>query len=232
MTRLPNRQLWHAIWPGLAVTAVGIAGYAVLLDWVTEQEWLWAADDPILTWFHERRGGVLTDVMVFVSWVFGPVVLPVLVAVGAAVWGWRTRQWFNVAVLVGAMLLAALLAVVLKYAVNRPRPPEELWQEPGGVHMASFPSGHTLCAATLVLVTGFLAWRTERSTRVLVLWGVGSLAVTAVVAFSRLYLGYHFLTDVIAGFFAALMVLGVAVAVVRVWDARDDAMPAPAPAAS
>src|SRR5690606_38922517 len=152
-------------------------------------------------------------VMVFVSWVFGPVVLPVLVAVGAAVWGWRTRQWFNVAVLVGAMLLAALLAVVLKYAVNRPRPPEELWQEPGGVSMASFPSGHTLCAATLVLVTAFLAWRTERSKKVFLWWLVGSLAVAAVVALSRLYLGYHYLTDVTAGFFAALMVLGVAVAV-------------------
>ena len=232
MTRLMNRQLWHAIWPGLVVIVVGIAGYAVLLEWVTDQEWLWAADDPLLEWFAANRTGAITQFMVFVSWVFGPVVLPVLVAVGSAVWGWRTRQWFNVAVLVGSMILAALLSVVLKYAVARPRPPEEFWQEPGGVSMASFPSGHTLCAATLVLVTAFLAWRTERSKKVLLWWAVWSFAVAAVVALSRLYLGYHYITDVTAGFFAALMVLGVAVAVVRVWDKRDDAIPEQAPAAT
>lgn len=226
------RRLWHAVWPGLVITAVGIAGYLVLLDWVTEQEWLWALDDPLVEWFAAHRTEGLTAFMEFVSWVFGAAALPILVAIGGAIWGWRTGQWFNAAVVVGSMALAGLLALALKLAVDRPRPPSEFWQEPDGVHTASFPSGHTLCAATLVLVTGFLAWRTERSVKVLVWWGVGSLALTALVAFSRLYLGYHFLTDVVAGFFAALMVLGVAVAVVRVWDARDDVAPGQTPSAN
>jgi undecaprenyl-diphosphatase len=46
--------------------------------------------------------------------------------------------------------------------------------------------------------------------------------VISAVALSRLYLGYHFLTDVVAGFFAALTILGVAVGVVRAHDFRDD----------
>jgi undecaprenyl-diphosphatase len=201
---------------------VGVVGYLEVLEAVREQDDLWALDDPLLEWFAANRTAALTSFMVFVSWVFGPVVLPILVAVGGGVWGWRTGQWFNVAVVVGSMIVAALLSVVLKYAVDRPRPPEEFWQEPGGAHMASFPSGHTLCAATFVLVTGFLAWRTERSLKVLLWWALVSVFVIGTVALSRLYLGYHFLTDVVAGFFAALTVLGLAVGVVRAHDLRDD----------
>lgn len=217
---MSGRLLARAWWPALVLIAVGTFGYLEMLEAVTEQDDLWALDDPLLEWFFANRTAAITQFMVFVSWVFGPVVLPILVGVGGGVWGWRTGQWFNVAVLVGSMIVAALLSVVLKYAVDRPRPPEEFWQEPGGVHMASFPSGHTLCAATFVLVTGYLAWRTDRHLKVLLWWTVGSLALIAVVALSRLYLGYHFLTDVVAGFFAALTVLGLAVGVVRMRDLR------------
>jgi membrane-associated phospholipid phosphatase len=220
MTRPHVGSLLRAWWPGVALIAIGVFGYLEMLEAVREQDDLWALDDPLVEWFAANRTGAMTQFMVFISWVFGPVVLPILVAIGGGVWGSRTGQWFNVGVLVGSMIVAALLSVVLKYAVDRPRPPEELWQEPGGVHMASFPSGHTLCAATLVMVTGYLAWRTERSWRVFAWWAVASILVTGIVALSRLYLGYHFLTDVVAGFFAALTVLGLAVGVVRTRDAR------------
>lgn len=212
------RRLATAWWPGIALVAIGVIGYLSLLDALREQDDLWRLDTPVLEWFAAHRTPGMTDVMVAISWIFGPVLFPILVAGGAAIWGWRTRQWFNVAVLVGSMAGAALLALVLKVSVDRPRPPEEYWQEPGGVHTASFPSGHTLCAATFVLVTGYLVWRTERSVKVLAWWCVAAIAVTGLVAVSRLYLGYHFLTDVLAGFFAALTVFGIAVGVVRTHD--------------
>lgn len=213
-------QWWRAWWPGLVVMGIGVAGYAVLLDWVSEQEWLWALDDPILEFFAAHRIPSLTDVMVAVSWVFGPVVLPILVAVGSALWAWRTGQWFNAAVLAGSMVVAGLLSLVLKYTVDRPRPPQEFWQEPGGTSTPSFPSGHTLCATTFVLVLGFLAWHIEKSWKVLLAWLVAAAFVIGTVALSRLYLGYHFLTDVVAGFFAALTVLGLTVGVVRQYEAH------------
>jgi len=208
---------------------VGVAGYLAVLDSVREQDDLWLLDDPLVEWFAGNRTAALTSLMVTVSWIFGPVVLPILVAIGGAVWGWRTGQWFNVAVLVGSMAAAGLLSLVLKYTVDRPRPPEELWQEPDGTHTPSFPSGHTLCAATFVLVTGYLAWRTDRSLKVLLWWLLVSVVVIGAVALSRLYLGYHFLTDVIGGFFAALTILGLAVGVVRMRDSRDDLPPRPGP---
>jgi len=220
MARRDTHPVWHAWGPALVLMALGATGYLVTLGWVSDESSLWQLDDPILEWFAAHRTMAMTSFMVAVSWVFGPVVLPILVAIGGAIWGVRTGQWFNVAVVVGSMLAAAALSFILKIVVNRPRPSIEYWQEPGGASLASFPSGHTLCAATLVLVTGYLAWRTDRSLKVLVWWSVGAVFITATVAISRLYLGYHFLTDVIAGTFCAVFVLGIAVGVVRTHDAR------------
>ena len=56
--------------------------------------------------------------------------------------------------------------------------------------------------------------------RVFVWWFTASVLLTVTVALSRLYLGYHFLTDVIAGAFAALFVLGLVIGVVRTHDLR------------
>jgi len=201
---------------------VGVVGYLEVLESVREQDDLWALDDALVEWFAGNRTAALTSLMVTISWIFGPVVLPLLVAIGGAIWGWRTGQWFNVCVVVGSMLAAGLLSLALKYTVDRPRPPEEFWQEPGGTHTPSFPSGHTLCATTFVLVTGYLVWRTDRSLKVLLWWAAVSVLVIGSVALSRLYLGYHFLTDVVGGFFAALTILGLAIGVVRTRDLRDD----------
>lgn len=212
-----KRLIW-AWWPGVLLIGLGVAGYSELLEAVTEQDDLWIVDDPLLEWFAAHRTDVMTFVMVAVSWIFGPVVLPILVAIGGALWGWRTGQWFNSMVLVGSMALAGLLSLLLKVLVDRPRPPDEYWQIPDGVHTASFPSGHTLCATTLVLVTGYLVWRTERSWTVLIWWTVAAIAVIALVALSRLYLGFHFLTDVLAGACVGVAVLGVAMGVVRMHD--------------
>ena len=91
---------------------------------------------------------------------------------------------------------------------------------PGVETSASFPSGHTIGAATLVLVLAYLVARSRRTWRATVVWAVVSVVVIVVVAATRLYLGYHFVTDVLAGACLAIAVLGVVVCVDR-WPARD-----------
>ena len=204
----------------MLVMAIGAAGYFLVYLAVTHEVRLWALDDPVLEYFAAHRTESLNALADAVSTLFGAVVLPILVAVGAALWGWRTGQWFNAGVVTGSMLVAGVLSLVLKELADRPRPPATYWQEPDSAHTSSFPSGHTLCAATLVLVTGYLAWRTERSTKVLIGWSAMAVVVIGLVAWARLYAGYHFVTDVVAGFFGALVVLGLAMGVVRSRDVR------------
>lgn len=212
-----------AVAPGALLALVGVLGFVGLLDAVRDQDDLWRLDEPVLAWMVEHRTPALTAVLTVVTTLFGPFVLPVLVAVGCVVWGRRSGTWWEPGLLAGAMVLATVVSSVLKAVIARPRPPGASMVVPGIERSFSFPSGHTIGAATLVLVGGYLVWHRHHDLRVLAVWAAVSVLVVGTVALSRLYLGYHFLTDVLAGMALAVAVLGVVVVVVRLHDPpRDD----------
>lgn len=214
------RGVLVSVWPGLLLVLAGVAGFALLLDAVREQDDLWRLDEPLLAWMVAHRTSVVTGVLTVVTTVSGPFVLPVLVAVGCVVWARRTGTWWEPGLLAGAMLLATLVSTALKAVIARPRPPDVSMVVAGVERSFSFPSGHTIGAATLVLVGGYLVWHRHHDPRVLAVWAVASVLVIGAVALSRLYLGYHFLTDVLAGLSLAVAVLGVVVVMSRVHDGR------------
>lgn len=102
-------------------------------------------------------------------------------------------------VLAGAVLLAWLSSDLMKALYGRPRP--DLVPHGSYVYSASFPSGHsTLSAATyLTLAVLISSLEPRRSTKALV-YGV-ALTFLFTVGFSRVYLGVHWPSDVIAGWF-------------------------------
>lgn len=212
--------------PGLAVSALAVWGFVEILDEVLENDAFEPLDQPLLEWLAGHRSPALTTTMTVITNVFGPVLLPVLIAVGAATWGWRARQWVDPALLVGAMVLATVISMAVKVAIGRARPEEAFQLTPGLEESFSFPSGHTTGAATLVLVTGYLAWRGRRSTRALLAWAAGTIVTLVLVGGSRLYLGYHFLSDVLAGACVGLLVLGVVMGCDRWLALRPGAAPA------
>lgn len=221
------RNLWQqlppwarALLPGLALSAVALVGFAQILDEVIEQDSFVPWDEPVIQWLADHRVPWLTTVMTAITTVFGPVVLPILVAVGAGVWGLRTKSWRDPLLLVGAMVVATALTSVAKVLVGRARPSDEIQAVPGVEESFSFPSGHTTGAATLVLVTGYLLWRRHRTGRALAGWALASALITGTVAFTRMYLGYHFLSDVLAGACVGLFTLGLVMCVDRWLDLR------------
>jgi undecaprenyl-diphosphatase len=107
----------------------------------------------------------------------------------------RHRQWdaVRLSVMAGA---AWTVALVVKYFVNRPRPPAQLWVQPPDP-TGSFPSGHTTTAIVVFLIVCVLAWRFHRLRWVAIV--LGSAYVLA-VGISRLYLGDHYPTDILGSF--------------------------------
>jgi undecaprenyl-diphosphatase len=117
-------------------------------------------------------------------------IVPVLVVLA------RRRAWLTAAWMVVAVAAISPLTTVIKNVVGRPRPPFAN----GGAHLQSlsYPSGHASGIATSVVVGLVLAWPllTARGRR---LWLAVGVVVIVVVGFSRMWLGVHYLSDVVAG---------------------------------
>jgi undecaprenyl-diphosphatase len=176
--------------------AVLFAAYAGVVDAVADPGPLAAADGPIIRWIIDHRSGRLTPAMVEISNLGGTLGMAVLAAIGIAVLLWRRRYRDALVVLVAAVV-AGVLVDGLKNFYARPRPPAATQLVPEQTF--ALPSGHALGSVVVVGVLAVVVIRTLRSTahRILVLGA--ATAVVVAIGVSRLYLGVHWLTDVLAG---------------------------------
>jgi undecaprenyl-diphosphatase len=106
-----------------------------------------------------------------------------------------------------------LLSTLLKRSFDRPRP--DLVPHGVVVYTASFPSGHAMMSAVVYLTLGTLLARVQPQRRLKAYILTLAVVLTVLVGLSRLYLGVHWPTDVLAGWIAgaawALLAWGVAV---------------------
>lgn len=107
------------------------------------------------------------------------------------------RLWHAAWLLLAAVGSGILVSTVLKVAFERPRP--DLVPHGSFVSTASFPSGHSMMAAVVYLTLGALLARVEPDRRVKVFVLAAAVLLTLLVGVSRVYLGVHWPTDVLAG---------------------------------
>lgn len=199
---------------GLAVVLVAVP-FATLTFQVLGEGPLTRFDggiaDRLNAWVHHREG--VLHLLEAVSFLGRPVVLFVVVAFAVG-WLWRPGQHRTALFLVVTSLGGGLVDTLVKAAVDRPRPAVD---HPVATAMGkSFPSGHAMSAtvtygALLVAVWPLLSRRARRVAR------VATIALVLAVGTSRLFLGVHFLTDVIGGYVLGLAWLAGAVAAFDAW---------------
>ncbi|MBL8552744.1 MAG: phosphatase PAP2 family protein [Phenylobacterium sp.] len=134
------------------------------------------------------------------------------------------RKYRHAAVMGGAVLLAWASSQTTKALYARPRP--DLVPHEVAVYSGSFPSGHSTLSAACYLTIAMLvaSLETRRRTKALV-YGLACVILTG-VGFSRVYLGVHFPSDVLAGWVLGATWALVGWLVLRSWRApvrgRDD----------
>lgn len=167
-----------------------------------------------------ERTGWLTGVAQTASFLAGE--LPVgLGAVVLVLWlgPWR-RRWRAALVTVWTMGLSVALTGLLKLVFDRPRPPAG-WELGPPEWTSSFPSGHSLNATVLLgILVGLALVRVHHRAGRAAL-ALAWLAGSALVGVSRLYLGYHWSSDVIAGWALGVAVLATGAAVALWLTERD-----------
>jgi undecaprenyl-diphosphatase len=193
------------------LAAVGALLFAATLAGVLQGDGLVSADESARNWLLGIRSELLTVVMIFLAVVFGPVALPIIVLVVVLVWGFAAKHAWRPMLLAGAMITGVVISQIILRIVQRSRPPVELMLF-GADHTFSFPSGHVLGACDFLLVGAFLVFSRRGNTRAAAL-GFGAAGVGIVLAaLSRLYLGYHWLSDALASVSLSLVILGAVIA--------------------
>jgi membrane-associated phospholipid phosphatase len=184
---------------GVAVLALFLFGW--LADEMLEGDTL-AFDRHVRAVAQTFASPGMTRALVLVSRLGGPSVLGALGALLTAVFVWR-RWWRGAILLPVAMIGAGVLDTALKLAFKRTRPtPFFDYPLPSSY---SFPSGHALFA--FCFFTAGAALLAPRLKPVPLQWLVRLTALAAVLAigFSRIYLGVHYASDVLAGYAVGLL---------------------------
>jgi undecaprenyl-diphosphatase len=203
-----------AVWlaAGLAISAFVIWAFFELIDAVVEGESR-RFDRVVLLWIHSTFPGWLNEPMRLVTALgYYWVVLPLLALVVILFY---RRGWRLSAVLLSVSTAGSiLLTTILKAAFERARP--ELFDSGYHASFYSFPSGHaTVALGFYGMLTLILAYRLKGVARWAV--AVSGVVVVILIGFSRLYLGVHYPTDVLAGYLSALLWLVCVGGVYALW---------------
>jgi membrane-associated phospholipid phosphatase len=179
---------------------LGIAaayGFVWLAAQVVGQE-IGGLDSGVVSALGSVRTPVLESTARALSFL-GNEALYVIGAVLVGVFAWQ-RRWGAAVVLLLAGVGAYLLSNVLKVIFQRARP--EPLAEPELLSYA-FPSGHAMVSIAFYGCVGYLAWRLLPGARIWVLIALSALVL--LIGASRVYLGVHYPTDVMAGFIAGFV---------------------------
>ncbi|MDO5682860.1 MAG: phosphatase PAP2 family protein [Propionibacteriaceae bacterium] len=221
---IERTQRWSQANTFLAITLVVAMGLVVgttkvageVYEAVADADGIALIDRPLLDWILRVRTPDLNAVVAFYSNTGGPVLQPIIVGLVVLFlcWRWRSRTPLVLAAIASAGAL--LLTLLGKELVGRTRPPlaEAI---PPYESSPSFPSGHTLIATVVAGIVAYLLvhWFRTRGTRVVWLILLSIYAVT--MGLSRVYLGHHWLTDVIVGWLIGIAWVAVVVSLHRLW---------------
>ena len=155
---------------------------------------------------QEYQQSIFIDFMKFVSW-FGGTIKVVSLTFGTAlllfIYRFKKEAFF-----VGCTVLVSVLNYGFKLLIERPRPSNNLVIVVQDAEHSSFPSGHT---SFYVVYFGFLIFLMvykRKPNKIMRIIGVLiCVFLIATIPLSRIYLGVHWMTDVIGGFLLGLIIL-------------------------
>jgi undecaprenyl-diphosphatase len=210
----PVPQITAALVLSLAVAVCAILLFSWIAGEMREGDTA-AFDNHIRMWVHSFASPGMTKFMFAMSFMGagGMVVLMAAAVVLFAVKGWKRALGWLTLTMVGALVLD----LALKYAFHRSRPVPFFGAVP---HTYSFPSGHALFSFCFYgVMAGLINARVRSLWLRIVVFSVAALMI-GLIGLSRIYLGVHYPSDVIAGYLAGAIWVSTMVMMDRVSKTR------------
>ncbi len=206
----------------LGVAVLSLFLFAWIADGVAHDRTA-GLDLAIRNQVHAYASPPVTRAMIFISFLGGDglTAAAILSVIAFLALHWRRAALWMVVTILGAVVLD----LSLKYAFHRPRPVPFFVPVP---YTYSFPSGHSLFSFCFYgVLAGLLAGRMQSRLGRILVWTLAAVLVAA-IGLSRIYLGVHYPSDVIAGYLAAALWVSTLLALDRV---RIERKSAPGPGA-
>ena len=202
----------------LTLSALVLIGAGWLFGGIAEDvvtgDPLTVVDVLVADWLHVHATPAVTKWMLVITHANGPSAIVIFSAL-VSVYLLAKRDWYWLTALIVVVPGGMLLNVLMKYAFQRTRPH---FDDPLLVLTTySFPSGHVAGATlfygllTAYMVAHITEWRWRAAIAVL------ALLIVVAVAASRMYLGVHYLSDVLAAFAEGLAWLVLCLTALRTW---------------
>ena len=183
---------------GLAISAICLWAFAGLAHEVLAEQEFTLIDNSVAADFHRYATPLATQIFLTIS-AFGFQVLYV-VAVGVGLYFIVKRAWLRLSLWIAALVGGQVLNLLLKEWFARPRP---VFQDPLAVALFySFPSGHATMSLIAYGLIAYFLWTSAAPRFPRRLATVALILLILLIGLSRLYLGVHYFSDVIAGFAA------------------------------
>jgi undecaprenyl-diphosphatase len=161
-----------------------------------------AFDDAIMQWMGMHRVAWIEQSLLQITALGTGLVLMMIVIISALFLS-ATQHRFSAFLLLVASAGGLILNTILKSSFDRPRP--RLFEWVTNPSSSSFPSGHAMGSAIVYFTVAYLIARLEKRRWTRALTIVTALLLVLLISLSRLYLGVHYPSDVLAG-----MVIGLA----------------------
>jgi len=199
-------------WIAIAVLLAASASFALIADSVSDNAPILKQDLQVSVWLHTHGNPVFTAFLLAITDVHSPLGMTIMACL-LAFFLWRSGHHYWTLSLGLAVPGGLLINTIIKLLFNRSRP---VWEDPIlTLQSASFPSGHT-AGATLFygFIAAYMVWNMKTAwPRAVAV--AGCALMVAVVGFSRIYLGVHYLSDVLAAVSMSMVWLVICLLAVR-----------------
>lgn len=193
----PHGALILTLLIGAVLAASLTALFAQVYEAVVEADGVAGLDHPVLDYAKSIRSPAADTLVTAYTDIGGTVGMPILAVTALVILTIRRRSWTPGILIVIAGGGSLLMTIAGKQLIGRTRPPLTD-AVPPYEHSASFPSGHSLNAVVIAGIVAYLIILRlkSRRSRIITITLAALLALT--IGLSRVFLGHHWLTDVLA----------------------------------
>jgi len=195
---------------GLALSVLSLWLFWSVAEDVLEGDSIVLFDTALAQILHSQATPLSTNAYLIISW-FGSQGIIVLSIVFAAFYT-RRRRWLNFTIGLITLGGGTLLNHLIKQVVMRPRP---IFANPLALEQSySFPSAHAMMSLIAYGLIGYLLWSATRNRYAKIFIVFGAVLFILLIGISRLTLGVHYFSDVVGGFAAGALWLGICISAI------------------